>query len=250
MIVTLVGTGTGVPSIRRNPACILVKLNDKHLVFDSGPGTLKALLQCNVDYLNIDFLFYTHFHMDHISDMGALLFAAKIPPDERKKTLTIYGPKGLKDYYARLLDLYKNTITGDTYRLELKEIENASLEIEGFKISSKPLKHHGGSMGYRITSPDNKVLVYSGDTDYCDEAIELSMEADLCILECSFPDELKMKGHLAPSEAGKIAKKAGVKKLALVHMYPVCDRYDLRGACQKEFKGEIVVPEDLTTFEV
>lgn len=250
MIATLIGTGTGVPSLQRNPACILIKLGDKHLVFDTGPGVLKALLRRGVDYLNVDFLFYTHLHMDHIADMGAMLFAAKIPPTVRKKDLVIYGPKGLKDYYDKLRNLYKNTISPDTYKLTLKEIEETSLEIEGFTISTGRLRHHDGGMGYRIVSPEGKVVVYSGDTDYCEEIVALSKDADLCILECSFPDQMKMEGHLTPLEAGKVAKEAGVKKLVMVHMYPVCDQYDLAGVCKKEFDGEITVGRDMMEFKI
>lgn len=250
MIVTLVGTGTGVPSRHRNPACILIKSGNKRLVFDSGPGTLRALLKFGVDCLNVDFFFYTHFHMDHVSDLGVMLFAAKIPPAIRKKALVIYGPKGLKGYYDKLRELYKNTMSSDAYKLTLEEIENTSLKIEGLKISTRTLKHHGGGMGYRIVSPEGKVVVYSGDTGYCEEIVELSKEADLCILECSFPDEMKMDGHLAPLDVGKIASRANVKKVVLVHMYPICDQYDLLTSCRKEFDGEVMLGEDLTEFEI
>ena len=105
-------------------------------------------------------------------------------------------------------------------------------------------------MGYRIVTPQGKVVVYSGDTDYCNEIIGLSKEADLAILECSFPDEIKMKGHLSPLTACKIANSAGVKKLVLVHMYPICDEYELVGLCKKEFGGEILAGEDLMEFEI
>ena len=250
MVITLLGTGTGIPSSRRNPPCILMKFNDKHAIFDSGPGTLRHLLTLGIDYLNLDFIFYTHLHLDHVSELAAILFATKIPPAIRKKPLTVYGPMGLKDYYEKIRGLYKETIYTDAYELNLEEIENKNIDIEGFKISSATLQHHGGGMGYRIVTPGGKIVVYSGDTDYCDEVIGLSREADLLMLDCAFPDEMKMQGHLSPASAGKVAHHANVKKLVLVHMYPVCDEHDLITPCKKEFKGEVLAGEDLMKFEV
>ena len=57
----------------------------------------------------------------------------------------------------------------------------------------------------KLTDSNGKSIVYSGDTDYCPELIELADNCDLLILECSFPDDMKVEGHLTPSEAGKIA---------------------------------------------
>lgn len=250
MVVTLLGTGTGVPSLRRNPPCILMKFGSKSAVFDSGPGALKSLINAGVDCISLDFIFYTHFHLDHISELAAVLFAAKIPPDIRKKPLTIYGPSGLKDYYKKISELYRDTLYTDAYAVELKEISDTSFQIDDFTVTTQTLEHHDGGMGYRIVTPQGKVVVYSGDTDYCKEIIELAKGADLLILECSFPDQLRMKGHLTPVTAGKVARQSGVKKLALVHMYPVCDKYDLVTPCKKEFSGKVIVGEDMMEFDL
>ena len=250
MIITLLGTGTGIPSRRRNPPCVLIKFNDKHAIFDSGPGALKNLLHLGIDYLNLDFIFYTHLHLDHVSEFAAILFATKIPPAIREKPLTIYGPTGLKDYYKQIREIYQNTIYTDAYELNLEEIENKKINIDGLEISTATLEHHGGGMGYRMVTPGGKIVVYSGDTDYCEEVIGLSKDADLLMLDCAFPDEMKMKGHLSPLAAGKVAHQSNVKKLVLVHMYPICDQYDLVAPCKKEFNGEILVGEDLMQFEI
>lgn len=250
MRVTLVGTGTGVPSHRRNSPCILMKLGSKHAIFDSGPGALRNLLGLGVDCLNLDFIFYTHLHLDHASEFAAILFAAKIPPAVRSKPLAVYGPRGLIEYYKKIGELYRQTIYTDAYKIDLEEIENEKINIDGFEISTKTLEHHDGGMGYRITTPEGKVIVYSGDTDYCEDIIELSKNADILLLECSFPDDLKMKGHLTPTTAGKVAQKADVKKLVLIHMYPICDTRDIKSICKKEFNGEVLVGEDLMEFAI
>jgi ribonuclease BN (tRNA processing enzyme) len=69
--------------------------------------------------------------------------------------------------------------------------------------------------------------------------------ADLLVLECSFPNERKIQGHLTPKLAGKVAKEAEAKKLVLTHFYPPCDEADIISQCREEFSGEIVLAEDL-----
>jgi ribonuclease BN (tRNA processing enzyme) len=245
MRIYLVGTGTGVPSLERNPACIYTEFAGKRAIFDSGPGTLKNILKFGADRLNLDFIFYTHLHLDHVADLASILFAARIPPDVRQKPLTVYGPSKLKDYYNKILELYGKTIYDNEYPLDVREIEEQRIDIAGHEISTAVLRHHGGGMGYRIVTPEGKVMVYSGDTGYCPAIVELSKGADILFLECSFPDDLKMEGHLTPSTAGKIAEEAKVKKLVLVHMYPICDKYDLEALCRKEYGGEVITGRDM-----
>ena len=106
------------------------------------------------------------------------------------------------------------------------------------------------SRGYRFECTQGKILAVSGDTDYCDEMIALGKEADLMILECSVPDNMKLKGHLTPTECGKLGKKANCRKLCLTHFYPVCDQKDLREKCSNEYVGELFLAEDLMEFEL
>jgi ribonuclease BN (tRNA processing enzyme) len=101
------------------------------------------------------------------------------------------------------------------------------------------------SRGYRITGSDGKSVVYSGDTDVCDNLVTLAKGVDVLICECALPDEMKVEGHLTPSLAGRIAVQAGVKKLVLTHFYPECDAVDIAEECRNTYKGPLVIAEDL-----
>ena len=114
-------------------------------------------------------------------------------------------------------------------------------------IKSIKSKHTDSSVSYRIEY-NGKAIVYSGDTDYSGEIIKISKNADLLILECSFP--YKAEGHLTPDLCGKIAAKANAKKLVLTHFYPECDEVDVKKQCSKEFKGKIVLAEDFMKINV
>ena len=111
------------------------------------------------------------------------------------------------------------------------------------------MEHTPESLGYRIEY-QNKTVVYSGDTDVCDNIITLGKGADVMILDSSFPDEMKTQGHLTPSEAGKIAKECGCKRLVLSHLYPVCQPEQIIQQAKKVFKGEVVAASDLLRIKL
>lgn len=229
---------------------MVLRAGEKNLLFDSGAGTLRRLLEVDLGYREIDYLFYSHLHPDHTLDLVSILFASKNPSNLRVEPLSITGPKGLKDFYDRLLANFEGTIEPVSYKVELRELWGSHLDYEGFSLTTRPLPHTTSSIGYRLEFEDGKSFTYSGDTDYCQAIVELAKGVDLLALECSFPDEYKFEGHLTPSLAGRIAEEANVERLLLTHFYPICDEYDILSQCKKAFNGEVIIAEDLMRLEV
>ena len=93
--------------------------------------------------------------------------------------------------------------------------------------------------------------MFTGDTDYDQRIIEISISADLLVADCSFPDADKVKGHLSAKECGIVAKKAGVKKLLLSHIYPA-DMPDAErvNESREAFDGEVLLAEDLMEIDI
>lgn len=249
MEITILGSGTGVPSLKRNASGLLIKIENKTLVFDTGPGTIKNLLKAGVTYHDVDCIFYTHFHTDHTLDLATFLFAAKYALSLRTKELLLAGPEGLEEFYNGLLNIYGDVVSPEAYKLDLREIKEPLFEGDGYKIHTSQMQHTPQSLGYRIES-GKKVVVYSGDTDVCENIVKLGRDADILILDCSFPDEMKVKGHLTPHEAAEIAQAANCKKLVLSHLYPVCEANAITRQAKKIFKGEVVVASDLMKFSL
>ena len=275
MKLTILGSGTAAPRVNRNMSGYLLETNNKKILFDSGPGTIRQLLKLKVNLLDIGNIFYTHLHNDHINDLPAIIWSNNYGT-YRKKKLNIYGPKGFKKYFSILMKKILNP-TKLIYKIDVNEMKNSTIikipiieknnnknnfniinysiktmkELNNNKlktnnessimIKSIKSKHTNSSVSYKIECI-NKSIVYSGDTDYSNEIIKISKNADLLILECSFP--YKKEGHLTPSLCGKIAAKANVKKLVLTHFYPEADKVDVKEQCTKEFNGKIILAKD------
>lgn len=251
---TILGSGTCVPSLKRSSCSVLVGTDRAKFLFDMGSGTMRRLLEAGVRIGEITHLFFSHFHPDHTGELASFLFASKYPPERRRHSrLSITAAEGFLSFYSRLRDLYGHWVELEEGVLDIVEMSSERpdyLQIDPVDIRTVPLEHIESSIGYRITTPDGTSVVYTGDTDFCKAAVRLAMNADLCICECAFPDNLKVAGHLTPSLAGKIAAEAQAKALLLTHFYPECDDIDIVEQCRKTYGGRILCAEDLMQVEL
>jgi len=244
--ITFLGTGTGVPRKSRQAPGLVVRMGSTPIILDSGSGSIFQLVRAGFRYYEIDHLFYSHYaHPDHINDLSALIFANQYFDPIRKTPLYIFGPPGIKDFFQRLIELYP--LLGKTkFPIKVYELTQEMIRLNGDTIiKTDQLNHQGHAcLGYRIEY-SGKVLVYSGDTDYCENLINLAQEAEVLIIECSFPNEYKVAGHLIPREIASIATQAEVKKVILTHLYPYSDQVDVVAQVKEKFRGEVFLARDL-----
>ena len=250
MRVIVLGAGTAVPAPRHSPAGLFIDAAGERLLLDAGAGTLQRLHQAGVPFAELDRIFLTHYHIDHCLDLVSILFALRLPQIHRRKTLTVYGPRGLKRLYRRLNAAFNRWISPRGFPLVLKEVRETTLTFKGYTVQARPMNHgDAGAVGYRVAAGGRSVA-YSGDTDVCEGVVELGRQAHLLILECSVPDERKVAGHLTPSECGRIASAAGCRHLVLTHFYPVFRGYDIRARVRRSFRGRVTLAEDFASFRV
>ncbi|CAN2040273.1 ribonuclease Z [Candidatus Magnetomoraceae bacterium gMMP-15] len=246
--VTILGSGTCVPSLKRSSCSVLVETKKAKILLDSGPGTMKRLLEVGVSIWEITHIYYSHFHPDHTGELVSFLFSTKYPKILRNSPITITAGTGFIKFYDMLRDIYGSWIELEPEMLRLKEMDNSgpSAQLcENFSVDSIPVSHNKESLAYRITLPCGISMVYSGDTDYCENLIKIAKDTDLFICESALPDDMKVSGHLTPSLAGDIATKANVRKLVLTHLYPECDKTDIKAQCRKTYQGPLFLAEDL-----
>lgn len=252
--VTILGSGTCVPSLKRSSCSVLMEVGPSKLLFDSGPGTIRRLLEADTTIFEISHIFYSHFHLDHSGEFVPILFSTKYPDSQQRTApLTVTAGSGFKHFYAKLKEVYGHWMELAPGLLIINELDNRkrdSHQFQNFTLESTPVVHNEESIAYRITGSDGKSVVYSGDTDFSENLIDLAMDANLLICECATPDEFKINGHLTPSLAGEIAARAKVNQLVLTHFYPHCDRTDIKEQCRKTYDGPLILAEDLMQITI
>jgi len=258
MKLTILGSGTCVPSVKRASPGLFLEENKLKILIDCGPGALRQIVKAGKDYKDIDLVLLNHLHTDHVSDLFALIQALSWTPDlgskdnyfHRKEDLYIYAAKGFKKWFNSIQKINKVYPRFNTFNIKVSEFKFEqkfkNIKIETIKgnhnIYSRPMK-----IFYR-----NKNFVYSGDTDYDPKLIKLAQNTDLLILECSWPDKYKCSGHLTPDECGQIAAAANAKKLLLIHLYPPMDSYinTIKFSIRKHYKGPVILAKDLMQIKI
>ena len=247
--VTVLGSGTCVPSLERSSCSVLVETGGRKWLIDSGAGTLRRMLEAGTTIFELSHLLYSHLHPDHTADLVPLLFATKYPDGiSRTEPLTIVAGRGFADFFGRLKHVYGSWIDIGDSLLRIVEMEvrgRDQVRLAGVTIDTAPMDHSPQSVAFRLTGPGGRSLVYSGDTDYSEQLVDLAQQADLLICESAFPEGLKVRGHLTPALAGEIAARAGVHRLMLTHFYPVCDQTDIEAECRRTYNGPLILARDL-----
>lgn len=240
----VLGSGTALSRGPRTPAGYAARIGEETLLFDCGPATLLRMGEAGIDFEKLTRVFVTHFHPDHVSDLGPMLFARNIPGVDCSPELSVWGPRGIEEHHAGLRALYGDWVCGRSYRLEVRAFPG-ELRHGTWTVRSREVDHGPGALAYRIEA-DGRSIVYSGDTGYCEAIVDLCRGADLAVLECSLPDDRVTDNHLSPSLCGRIAAEAGVGRLMLTHLYPACESIDAASiAGAAGFEGPIEVAEDL-----
>ncbi len=252
MQITVVGTGTVVPRLERRQSCVVVETGEEMLVFDLGSGAVRGMLSAGLDPFAVDRLFFTHFHPDHTSDIVPLMFSIKYGASEqRERPLHITGPEPFVRFWGSATAAWGEWMIGD-YPTHLSELPHecpAPLDLPGCRLSWAPAQHRPESIAYRLDS-ETGAFVYTGDTEYSEAVVELARGADTLLIECSFPDDAQVPGHLTPGGVARMASEAGVDKAVLTHLYPSVERLDLRAEIGRGYDGKVVVAQDGKRFEV
>jgi ribonuclease Z len=139
------GTSGSMPTAQRAPAALLVRRGGDKLLIDCAEGTQRQLLRSSVGLLELEEVFITHFHADHVLGLPGMLktFALR----GREVPLTVYGPRGLVD----LLDSLKRVVGRLSYTLKLVELGPGDvLERDGYRLAAFGVAHGVTALGWSL----------------------------------------------------------------------------------------------------
>lgn len=183
------------------------------LLIDAGSRALNEL-EKEISPLDLDAVIISHYHPDHVADLGVLRHYRQLYPKNlwEPRVLLTYGHDEDKEEFAKLqLDGVTEAKAYDVNGLE---------EIGPFDVTFIKTVHPVVCYAMRIRErATGQVLVFTGDTGYFEELADFVKGADLFLADVYFFEEVeKHFAHLSSKEAGEIAKEAGVKRLVLTHL--------------------------------
>jgi ribonuclease BN (tRNA processing enzyme) len=256
--VTLLGTGAAWPDAQRNAPGFLVESGADKMLIDCGGGTSHQLMRRNVHPALIDHGFLTHLHIDHVVEMPSLIFGSYLT--QKQGPYHIYGPTGTKRHMGLLFDaLFEyarpllRQLRNKEIEIETTEVDNGDvISINSLQVRAAAVEHGIPAVAYRFEA-NNHAVVFSGDTEPCENLVNLANNADLLVVECSFPENTgPKKGHLIPSQVGKIAQSANVKQVILTHLFPVCDgkEKEILSVIRQYYRGPVKIGKDAMSVEI
>ena len=293
--IILCGTGSPLSDPDHSQPCVAIIVDGQIMLVDTGDGAFGTLQSMKLPLDLISKVFITHFHSDHIADLGQVINRSWTAG--RKQPLDIFGPEGIQ----RVVDGFEQVYASDAdYRVEHHgenlQLENRKITVnttefgnaeeavtilkEGDLVISSFLVDHAPvapAVGYRFDYK-GKTLVVSGDTVLNDNVERYSKNADILIHEVmnkelngrlasllqAMDNKRQQRGgemledtltyHTDTGELGKMAQKAGVKKLVLTHLVPPVRNFLIKRTFEKGvgefYKGELIVGEDRMHLEL
>jgi ribonuclease Z len=143
--IVFLGTAGSMPTAQRAPAALLVRRGGDRLLFDCAEGTQRQLLRSVVGLPDLEEVFLTHFHADHVLGLPGMLKTFSLRG--REVPLTVYGPRGLKD----LLGSLKRVVGKLTYELHLEELEPGDIiERDTYRVATFAVNHGVSAVGWSL----------------------------------------------------------------------------------------------------
>ena len=143
LVVVFLGTAGSMPTARRGPSATLIRRGGERLLVDCGEGTQRQLLRSDVGLVDLQEIFVTHFHADHVLGLPGMLktFALR----GRELPLTVYGPRGLGD----LWQAFGRIVGRLTFEVAVVELApDAILPRDGYQLRTFPVRHGRDAIGY------------------------------------------------------------------------------------------------------
>lgn len=231
------GIWGGYPKANSATSSFLIEHEGFHCLFDCGSGVLSSLQ----NYIALDELnavVVSHYHADHIADIGSLQYSRLIqyylghpsPP------LPIYSHAQDKEQFAKLT--YKEQTIG----MEVQA--HQTVQIGPFTVTFCPTVHPVYCLAMKFTV-DGKSAVFTADTEWTDKLVTFAHKTDILFCEANLYEEHIgiSPGHLAGSQAGILAQQANIGQLVLTHLPHHGDINEILNEAKQTFSGSVEIAE-------
>lgn len=229
----MVGFWGGYPAAGDATSGYLFEKDGFRLLVDCGSGIVSQL-QKYIDLKDLNAVVLSHYHHDHVADIGPLQYGMLIQTmlKNRVEPLPIYGHLYDKAGFSKLSD--------EPYTVGYSYNPDKAKTVGPFTITYLKTKHPVPCYAMRITD-GSKTVVFTADSSFKREFIGFSQDADLLICECNFYAGMdgEQAGHMNSTDAATIANEANVKQLLLTHLPHFGNHQDLIKDAKLHYSGKV-----------
>jgi ribonuclease BN (tRNA processing enzyme) len=233
----------------------LIEDGDAKLLLDCGNGVFSKLRE-RLDYVDLDAILISHLHADHFLDVVPYAYALTYAPRQQPVPVGGYpgtdnparprliAPTGARQCFRQVVgawgneDLVENAFTLEEYDA------GSTVEIGPIRARFREVPHFTTTYAINFSSSNGGGrITYGADSRPAEELVEIARDTDLLLIEATLPrpERTGVRGHMAPSEAGDHARRAGARRVVLTH---ISDELDPDWA-REQGSGAFGAPVDL-----
>lgn len=228
-----IGVWGGYPNKNEATSAFLIEQDGFRCLVDCGSGVLAAV-QNYTELRELDAVIISHYHPDHIADIGVLQHAAMVGMQlkEWNTPLYIYAHDKDPDEFEKLS--YKGVTEGRAIQA------SETLELGPWQVSFCETVHPVYCLAMKFTA-NGRSAVFTADTSWKEELIGFSEGADLLVAESNLYEKYIgiIQGHLSGSQAGELAERAGAKRLLLTHLPQYGELDGILEAAKSSYSGPV-----------
>jgi ribonuclease BN (tRNA processing enzyme) len=246
MRLTFLGTGSAMPLPDRAQTGLLLERDDRRVLVDCGAGVLHRLAATDPGHEGVSTVLLTHHHLDHVSDLLALVKARWLAG---AGGIEVVGPSGTKALVDDLFDAF-GYLDGRV-DVRVREVGAHDFSVAGFDVSAHETRHSVDGLAYRFAG-DEGDLTISSDTEAFEGLAAFADGSAVFVHDCSFPDDVDVSNHPTPAKLGDALAGHDYGRVYLTHLYPHTEgrHEEMLDSLERRYEGDVRFARDGLRVEV